>query len=154
MTMRYFRSSDGEVHGYDDATQADGVASCIAAGWTDITGSWPPPQPTPMPAQIAAEALTSGIAITSTATPSLNGTYGCAPSDQANITAIITGIAAGEGLPGGGASFYWVDMTGAPYSFTQAQFLTLAKAIRDYVYALDMFALGAAPQPVATATIP
>jgi hypothetical protein len=113
-------------------------------------------QPIPAPSlyQVFAAALASGISVTSTSTPTLNGTYGCTPSDQANITSIMTGIAAGAGVPGGGSTFYWLDASGAPHEFTAAQFLDLSKAIRDYVYALDMFGYGQGAQPSATATIP
>jgi hypothetical protein len=45
--MNYFKNpSDGQVYGYDPATQQDLIDQAIANGWEDVTGSWPPlPQP-------------------------------------------------------------------------------------------------------------
>jgi hypothetical protein len=99
-------------------------------------------------------AIAAGLAVVSTATPALNGTYSVAPTAAANITAIMAGAAAGLGLPGSGTTFVYMDASGSPHTFTAAQFSTLAVAVRDYVYALDMFAAGVAPQPVAAVTIP
>jgi hypothetical protein len=110
--------------------------------------------PTLSPQQVSAAALYAGIAIKSTSTPSLNGTYAVTPTAQADITATITGIAAGEGLPGGGSTFTFLDASGAPHTFTQAQFVALAAAIRNYVYALKLYAAGHGSQPAARATIP
>lgn len=47
MTMQYYEDAAGAVHGFDD-TDASQVALmnriAISAGWTCITGSWPPAQ--------------------------------------------------------------------------------------------------------------
>ena len=110
--------------------------------------------PVPSPAQVAAIAMSAGLAVTSTSTPSLNGTYSVGAQAQADITSVMTGVAVGVGLPGGGSSFYWLDSGGTPHNFTQAQFLSLATAIRNYVYLLDMYGYGQGSQPTATATIP
>jgi hypothetical protein len=109
--------------------------------------------PTLSPQQVSAAALHAGIAIKSTSTPSLNGTYAVTPAAQSDIAATITGIAAGEGLPGGGPTFIFLDASGAPHTFTQAQFVSLAAAIRNYVYALNLYATGHGSQPAARATI-
>ena len=110
--------------------------------------------PTPSVAQIAAAALSAGLTITSTSTPALNGIYSVDAQAQANITSVMTGVAAGVGLPGGGASFNWLDRSGAHHTFTQVQFLNLSKAIMNYVYNLQMYGYGQSSQPAATATIP
>jgi hypothetical protein len=49
--------------------------------------------------------IAAGLAITSTATPSLNGTYAVDDGAEILISGIYSGIKGGDGLPGGGASF-------------------------------------------------
>jgi len=41
--MEYFKAPNGEVYGYDTATQQDLIDQAIANGWENVTGSWPPP---------------------------------------------------------------------------------------------------------------
>ena len=53
MAMRYFRSPDGEVHGYDDADEAWTAlmqSQAIDAEWTEVTGAWHPAAPAIPPA--------------------------------------------------------------------------------------------------------
>jgi len=42
--MRYFKDNTNQVYGYDESnpTQLPLIEKAIAAGWTEITGSWPP----------------------------------------------------------------------------------------------------------------
>ena len=120
--------------------------------------------PASLPLDVAAglqlsAALGAGITITSTGTPALNGLYSCDQQAQDNASAIAASIGSGQGLPGGGTDFAYLDSTSTPHTFTQAQFLTLADAIRNYVYSLDITAAqSAAGQtvtwPTASATIP
>lgn len=121
-------------------------------------GNAPDPAPAPSAAQVIqqnyASAIAAGLTTTSAATPALNATYSVDTTAQANITAIVTGIAAGLGLPGGGTTFEYFDITGAPHNFTAAQFASLAAAIRNYVYALDLYAAGQGSLPSANASIP
>jgi hypothetical protein len=123
----------------------------LSGGYKIVAWMMDPPVPTP--AEIAATALAAGLTIASAATPALDGTYDVSTKAQANITAVVTGVSAGFGLPGSGATFYYFDMSGAPHSFTAAQFVALATAIRDYVYALALYASGVAPLPAASVTI-
>jgi hypothetical protein len=81
-------------------------------------------------------ALAAGIAIVSTATPALAGTYAISDAQQSKITGITAGINSGKGLPGGGTTFNYPDAAGAMHPFGAADFLNFAKAIEDYVYAL------------------
>jgi hypothetical protein len=104
--------------------------------------------------QTFANALAAGLAVASTATPALNGSYAVDAGAQAAIAAVVTGVAAGEGLPGGGSTFVFMDASGAPHSFNQAQFVSLAAAIRNYLYALDLYAAGQGALPAASVTIP
>lgn len=44
MTMRYFQDASKQVHGFDDSQPGDQVLmNQLTVGWTEITGSWPPP---------------------------------------------------------------------------------------------------------------
>jgi len=45
--MEYYQSPNGEVYGYDPLTQQELINEAIAAGWVNITGSWPLPPPPP-----------------------------------------------------------------------------------------------------------
>lgn len=100
----------------------------------------------PPPVPPAPDPLAAGLAIVSTGTPALNGTYAIHEQAQQNIVAVVTGINAGQGLPGGGATFVYRDTLGGHGPFTADQFIALAKTVRDFVYALSG---GAAPtQPV------
>ena len=99
----------------------------------------------PSPSQVFQQALAAGVAVTSTGTPSLNAIYTIDQKQDATITGIATGIAARGRVPGGGATFDYPDKayldsdgaSGSTHAFTGAQFLNLAAAIEDYVYALS-----------------
>jgi hypothetical protein len=57
MSIRYFKDPSGSVHGFDASIPTDVVLmNEIAAGWTEITGSWPPPPAAPTLAQAQASA--------------------------------------------------------------------------------------------------
>jgi hypothetical protein len=101
----------------------------------------------------------SGVAIISTSTPSLSGTYAIDPASLANLTALSTGIAAGKPLPGGGTTFNYADIAGVQRAFTAASFLNLAAAIETYVYDFDqalaaLIASQSATMPAPSLTIP
>jgi hypothetical protein len=133
--------------------------------WVDVTAVSPAPQVgwtatqdgnawtfaapaafTPTPQQQAVALLTNGaVAITSTATPALNGSYAIDPISRGNIIAVQTSINAGLGVPGGGPTFNYLDASNAPHAFTAANFTAFATAVRDYVYALTQVASGAVP---------
>jgi hypothetical protein len=101
------------------------------------------------PAAKYAAAIAAGCAIASTSTPSLNGTYSLTEAARGNIQAAYIGIKSGDGPPGGGASFNYLDQNGGAHTFTATTFPPFAIAMRDYYYALTQ---GQAPaQPV---TIP
>ena len=53
--MIYFRNG-ADVHGYDETVETDVpyIDAAIAAGWTDVTTTWPPAPPAPTEAQIIA----------------------------------------------------------------------------------------------------
>jgi hypothetical protein len=43
--MRYFKNTNGDVHGYDETYTNDApyIETAIGAGWIEVTGNWPPP---------------------------------------------------------------------------------------------------------------
>jgi hypothetical protein len=104
--------------------------------------------------ELAKRLTLTGITITSTSTPALSGIYHIDPASQQRITAIYVGIKGGDGVPGNGATFSYLDGAGAPHSFTADQFVAFAKAVRDYVYALNIASMQPIPVwPSATVTI-
>lgn len=89
--------------------------------------------------------IDAGIQIQSTSDSALNGTYAIDPSAKATIDGIYAGIKNGDGLPGGGTSFIYYDMSGNQHNFDATSFPNLAKAVRDYLYAVTTGR--SAPQP-------
>jgi len=75
-----------------------------------------------------------GVAVNSTGTPALDGTYPIDAAAQSTMTALSAGIAAGKALPGGGTTFNYPDMGGTQHAFTAANFLNFAAAIEGYLY--------------------
>jgi hypothetical protein len=99
-----------------------------------------------------------GVAITSSGTPALDGTYGCDPKSQANLTTLLAGYAVRGAFPGGGTTFAYPDIAGAAHAMTQPQMAAIAWALEDYRAALISWAaeFAATPTtapPAATATI-
>jgi len=114
----------------------------------------PPAPPAPTPADLARTALASGLAITSTGTPALDGVYACDPEAQAKLMATDLYITKRGTFYGGVSTYPWVDMEGNPHIFTMAEFDNLATAIANYVAALDLVIAGQSETlPAATATI-
>jgi hypothetical protein len=128
------------------------LEASIAADAVTVISYVPPPAPSA--AQMAANAMTMGLAVTSTSTPAINDTYACDQLSQMDIIAIETSLNAGKGFPGGAAAFNYPDLAGVMHSFTAANFTDFAAAIRDYVYALKSVIAGASTAlPAATSTI-
>ncbi len=131
------------------------VSPAPQVGWSaaETGGAWrftpPTAPPPPTLAQQAQAALYAGVAITSTGTPTLNGTYGCDPGAQANLNAIQTYINTNDKFPGSAGTYSYVDMNDAPHTFpTTAAFTAFATAIADYVSDLlhvELGVLGALP---------
>lgn len=136
-----------------ECIHADLLGSCVDVtavtpqpqqGWSYAGGVFtaPPPPPAPTPAQEAAAMLAAGMCVVaSTATPAISGTYAIDPLSRATLAEIVAGINAGDGLPGGGASFIYDD-NGGEHMFTavgtvtaEAQVLVVGKGLRDFVYA-------------------
>jgi|SRR5579885_1108394 len=88
------------------------------------------------PEAVYAAKIAAGIQIVSTGTPALSGTYAVTDAAIGKLDGIIAGINAGKGLPGGGGTFNYPDVTGAMHAFDATSIVNLAAALRDYLYAL------------------
>ena len=113
-----------------------------------------PTPPAPTLAQQAATALNAGIAITSTSTPSLDGTYSLSDDAQSNINGIETYILANGNFPGNASTYAYLDQSGAPHVFSSTQeFKAFANAVANLVSALKTVELtnsGTLPSNAAT----
>lgn len=90
-----------------------------------------------VPAQYAA-AIAAGLAITSTGTPAVNGTYACDENQQDVITRLQTYIAKTGVFPGGLSSIQLRLVSGAYISIPSvAVFQNIATAIGNYVADAD-----------------
>ena len=120
-------------------------------------GNTPNPVPVVIPirAQAGAAAFQSGVNLTSTGTPALNGNYACDLASQQAIAAIVASIGAGQGLPNALTAVQYFNSSGSSHSFTSANFLAFASAVRDYVYGVGLYVKGAiAILPTPNRTIP
>jgi hypothetical protein len=88
------------------------------------------------PQQMLAARLASPVQVTSNSNSLLNGNYWVDASSQAKLTALAAGIAAGQGLPGGGGSVGIIDAVGATHIFNTPSFTSFAAAIELYIYQL------------------
>jgi hypothetical protein len=123
----------------------------------------PPPTPPTLAQQAgakAAAAIAGGIAITSTSSPALNGTYVIDQTAQEEIVAISLYIQENNIFPEGLTSLVWLDFSQLPHVFTSTTtFQAFAKAVADYVTGVDLAVMsmssgGNPTWPQAAATIP
>ena len=161
--MQYYQDSvTGNVFAFEDdvvVTDTAGVYSFTTALRVALTvlpttlqpcaGNVPPVSTVPVLtlAQQAAAIMAptgagAGIVLTCTSVSALSGTYAIDPLSQAKMTSIAAAIGAGLGLPGGGSTFNYPDISGALHPWTAGEFPAFAKAALDLVYALDMVVLG------------
>ncbi|QCP50147.1 hypothetical protein FAZ95_13750 [Trinickia violacea] len=121
---------------------AYGVPDYALPGWIvthaadgSVSFAAPPPSP-PTPAGQYAAAVAQGLVVTSSSTPTLNGTYGVTDSDAANISAEAQFIALYQEFTNGATTFPWADASGQPHVFPDtATFMAFAKAAAKYVSA-------------------
>jgi hypothetical protein len=138
--------------GYTDIT---GQTGAITIGSTLVNGVWTAP-PIPI-AQQASLALSAGLEITSTSTPSLNATYPCDAATQSNISSMFDLIqrSGGNAFPDGITSLPWPVMTGTVTFNSVSEFLAMETAVGNYVLALDLIiTTGTGTLPSASVTIP
>lgn len=97
---------------------------------------------------------TSGIAITSTSTPALNGSYRTDGIFMLGLQAEINAVALDGTFADGTATLNWPDAKGAAHTFTVAQFKTLAMAIANFQAQCAQYAAGLiATAPSSSVTI-
>ena len=129
----------------------------VAVGYSYAAGVFtaPPAPPAPTLAQQAVAAMSAGLAITSTATSSLDATYPCNANAQAQLSAEVISLMLNGTFADGTDTIDWVDITGTGHTMSIAQFKTVATAIGAYVSGLTKCINGqASALPAATATIP
>lgn len=78
--------------------------------------------------------LSNGIPVVCQDNEMLSGTYGADPSSLANISAIATGISAGQSLPSGQSTFNYRDINNNSHMFTASAFLAFGAAIEAFLY--------------------
>lgn len=100
-----------------------------------LTSAWQAQQSAP---QTYATLMRNGVQITSTGTPAINGTYAVSAEAKANLTGIVSGLSALQGLPGNADTFLYLDASRTPHAFDSAQITALARAVRDFIYAADI----------------
>ena len=110
MTIRYFQTG-GQAFGYDDTDQtaAPLIAAAVAAGWTEVTGNWPPPETVQQAqaVQLASLRAECDAAILAGYVSSALGAvylYPSSTTDQINMMGSVTasmlpGLAAGWSTP-------------------------------------------------------
>lgn len=106
-------------------------------------------------AQVAA-AFATGLTVSSTSVPALNGTYSVDAAAQFNIGAVTNYVTVNNDFPGGVSAYPWPDAAGGFHVFPSvAVFKEWATAIADYVARLEMYQAGAegASMPSPTVTI-
>lgn len=94
-----------------------------------------------IPKQIAT-AMAAGIIITSTATPSLNGTYPIDADTQVKLGNTVTYVMLNSAFPpASAASLPWYDVAGNAHVFTSiSDFKNFATVFADFVAHIDIYA--------------
>ena len=90
----------------------------------------------------AAAAIAAGLTVTSTGTPSLNGTYACDSNTTADINAEITSIMLNATFADGTTSLAWPDTSLALHTFNVTQFKAFATALAAFVSGVRKYAMG------------
>jgi len=134
--------------------ETQGTAQYVSAGAL-VAGTAPVVAPALTLAQQAFVLINSGIAITSTGSTSLNGTYATNAAAQSNLLAIQVYLQANGKFPGSSGSLLWLDANNNPHTFTSTgQFTEFASAIADYVADLTLISMtGSGTLPPSTTTI-
>ena len=84
--------------------------------------------------QVEPIVLAAGVPVTSTGTPAINATYSLMPVTLNKLALITSMIANSKGLPGGGGTFSYADITGTYHTFTSALILNLASGLQTFIY--------------------
>jgi hypothetical protein len=124
----------------------------VAAGNTPDPA---PPAPAPTLPQQAEALLSSGLTITSTSTPALNGTYPATPTAVSYVQAEMLSVLINGTFADGETTLQWADATGTLHTFPNvAVFKAFATAVGAFVAAATKVEIGASTTlPPASATI-
>ncbi len=137
-----------------------------AAHMAGLTQSWAvtggnlatyaPQAPARTPAQQAVAAMAAGLAITSTSTPALSGTYGVDAATTDHIQSEMLCVLVAGTFADGTAELAWPDLAGVIRTFPSiGAFRAFALAVSGYVAALYKVQNGTLTAlPDATATMP
>lgn len=123
-------------------------------------GNTPDPSPAPTVQQQADAAIAAGLAIASTGTPAINGTYALDDGQQTNLANVSIYIAVNNRFPAGQSSLMLRLADGKLISIpSTAAWQAIATAIADYIAHLKIqlvvAARGGTPSwPSASVTIP
>ena len=136
-------------------TEAQNSARCTVSG-TTVTLN---PAPAPTLAQQAAAALGAGLAITSTGTPAINGTYAIAsgiPFGREDIGTEAQFVSTFSEFTNGAQTLEWPLLNGTFVTFpSTASFMNFAKAAAQYYAAVKaVVAAGQGSFPSNQVTIP
>lgn len=83
--------------------------------------------------QVIPGIMANGVQLNSTGTPSLDSVYPLDANSVSNMQGILTQIALGMGLPGGGSTFMFNGV-----SMTSAQFQAVSIALSNYMYDFNL----------------
>lgn len=126
-------------------------------GWIyNINGTFSqPPSPPFNTAAHVQSLLLSGVHLTCTGTPSLNGVYAIDPIAQAKVMAIALYIKINDKFPANQSTLAYPDVSGTTHTFPSTdKFLAFATALADYAAGVDLEALKETPSwPSPNATI-
>jgi hypothetical protein len=109
--------------------------------------------------QVCPTLQAQGVQVVSTGTPAISGAYAIDAASIGQAAAVASDLANGDGLPGGGATFVYLDTLGPHGPMSQANFLAVYKAAKNYVYQFTqslsaLVAGGQATMPTQPLTIP
>ncbi len=90
----------------------------------------------------AAAALATGVVLTSTATPALNGSYPIGPDTETYMIGIISYISLKSSFPGNSSTLNWYDASDTAHSFTVSAFQAFAEAMCAFIHAVADWELG------------
>lgn len=129
----------------------------VYLAWVAL-GNVAQPSAAPTPDTTLALVLATGIAVTSTGTPSLSASYALDAISQAQLFQIGTFAKAFGFFPSGASTQAYPDGAGIPHTFTTTQFVNLLLVCAAYVSAAQTTAAildagGSTSWPTASATI-
>ena len=97
---------------------------------------------TPTPMALVMAQMQKGLAVTSTSTPALSGTYAVVGWPANGLDAQATAIAMDGTFADGTASLNWPDISNVTHAFTVAQFKTLLMAIANFRNLCTLYGMG------------